>query len=143
MDKYDSLLLKNQLCFPTYAVANKILRKYQPLLEKLDLTYTQYIVMMVLWEKKEITVNELGERVYLDSGTLSPLLTKLIEKGFVEKRKVNDGRFRLLCLTQEGEGLRQRCLDIPAKIGSCLRLSSEEAQALYHLCYKTLGGLEG
>lgn len=136
----DPLLLQNQLCFPLYAAAKSLIRRYEPFLAPLGLTYTQYIVMMVLWEKKEITINDLGERVYLDSGTLSPLVNKLVAKGFVEKRKLDDGRFRLLCLTEEGAELRERCLDIPAKIGSCLCLNPGEAESLYRLCYKTLGG---
>ena len=87
MDKYDSLLLKNQLCFPTYAAANKITRRYQPLLEKLDLTYTQYIVMMVMWEKKKVNEKELCEALYLKTNTLTPLIKKLKEKGYVEISK--------------------------------------------------------
>ena len=139
--EFDPLLLQNQLCFPLYAAAKALVRRYEPLLTPLGLTYTQYLVMMVLWEKKEVTVNELGERVCLDSGTLSPLVNKLVAKGFLEKRKLNDGRYRLLCLTQKGAALRDQCLSIPGQIGSCLRLTPEEARALYNLCYKTLEGV--
>lgn len=136
----DPLLLQNQLCFPLYAASKALIQRYEPLLKPLGLTYTQYLVMMVLWEKKEITVNEVGEAVCLDSGTISPLIQKLIAKGFVEKQRQKDGRYRLLCLTPEGVALREKCLDIPHQIGSCLRLSPEEAAELYRLCYKTLEG---
>lgn len=141
-DSDDSLLLRNQLCFPLYAASKALVRRYEPLLKPLGLTYTQYIVMMVLWERKEITVNELGSQVCLDSGTLSPLVDKLVSKGFVEKIKLDDGRYRLLRLTPRGEDLKQQCATIPAQIGSCLHLTPEEAQCLYKLCYKTLEAME-
>ena len=138
--EYDPLLLQNQLCFPLYAASKALVRRYEPFLAPLGITYTQYLVLMVLWEKKEITVNDLGERVCLDSGTLSPLINKLVVKGLIEKRKLNDGRYRLLFLTEKGVALREKCLDIPGQIGSCLPLSPEEAQTMYALCYKLLQG---
>lgn len=141
MSEYDPLLLKNQLCFPLYAASKALTRRYEPLLEPLGLTYTQYIVMLAMWEKGQATVNEVGEMVLLDSGTLSPLLQKLEQKGYVEKSRGEDGRSRVLSLTPEGLALKEKAKDIPMKIGSCLNLSPEEAMALYKLCYKTLGAL--
>lgn len=134
----DPLLLRNQLCFPLYAASKALVRRYEPLLKPLGLTYTQYIVMMVMWEWGSLTVNDLGERVYLDSGTLSPLVSKLVSKGYIEKRKGEDGRSRVLSLTPEGIALREKALSIPGQIGSCLHLTEDEAKALYTLCYKTL-----
>lgn len=141
MSEYDPLLLKNQLCFPLYAASKALTRRYEPLLEPLGLTYTQYIVMLAMWEKGQATVNEVGEMVLLDSGTLSPLLQKLEQKGYVEKSRGEDGRSRVLSLTPEGLALKEKAKDIPMKIGSCLNLSPEEAMSLYKLCYKTLGAL--
>ena len=140
-DTCETLLLKNQLCFPLYATAKALVRKYEPFLEPLGLTYTQYIVMLVLWEKDHVTVNEVGEAVCLDSGTLSPLLKKLEAKGYLEKDKAKDSRFRILSLTPEGVALKEKAKEIPAKVGSCLGLSLQEAQQLYVLCYKALGNL--
>ena len=138
---FDPLKLENQLCFPLYAASKALIRRYEPLLEPLGLTYTQYIVMLVMWEKKSLTVNELGECVCLDSGTLSPLVKKLEERGYLCKSKAEDGRFRILTLTEEGEALKEKAKPIPAAIGSCLNLSPEEALTLYRLCYKTLQGV--
>lgn len=137
-DNRDPLALENQLCFPLYAASKALIRRYEPLLEPLGLTYTQYIVMLVMWEQKNATVNELGEKVCLDSGTLSPLLKKLIAKGYLEKTKGDDGRIRHISLTEEGQKLRDKAVDIPHKIGSCLNLEPQEALTLYRLCYKTL-----
>ena len=107
MDKYDSLLLKNQLCFPTYAVSNKILRRYQPLLNKIDLTYTQYIVMMVLWEKKTVNEKELCESLFLKTNTLAPLIRRLKEKGYINIHKDKLYKRNLvISLTDIGEKLK-------------------------------------
>lgn len=140
MDSCDPLLLQNQLCFPLYAASKALLARYEPLLAPLDLTYTQYIVMMALWEKREATVNEIGEMVCLDSGTLSPLINKLVGKGLVVKVPGEDKRFHYIRLTEEGLALKEKAKDIPGKIGSCLNLTPEEAVMLYRLCYKSLGG---
>lgn len=137
-ESFDPLKLENQLCFPLYAASKALIRRYEPLLSPLGLTYTQYVVMLVMWEKGEATVNELGEAVYLDSGTLSPLLAKLVSKGYLAKTKTKDGRFRVLSVTEEGKALKEKVKDIPFQIGSCLHLSQDEAMALYNLCYKTL-----
>ena len=140
--KYDSLKLENQLCFPLYACAKEIVRKYKPFLDELDLTYTQYLAMMVLWEKKELTVKELGNCLYLDSGTLTPVLKKLESKGYLKRmRSKEDERNLNVCITQQGELLREKALSVPGHIASCVKLEPKEAETLYHLLYKMLGGL--
>lgn len=139
MDKYDSLLLKNQLCFPTYAVSNKILRKYQPLLEKIDLTYTQYIVMMVMWEKKKVNEKELCEELRLKSNTLAPLIKRLKDKGYILINKdKEDKRNLVITLTQKGEALKEKAVDVPPSIAEEFNLSEEEAMFLYKILYKIL-----
>ncbi|MBQ7243795.1 MAG: MarR family transcriptional regulator [Bacilli bacterium] len=139
MNKYDSLLLKNQLCFPTYAVANKILRKYQPLLEELDLTYTQYIVMMVLWEKKRVNEKTLCETLRLKTNTLAPLLRRLKEKGYIAIAKdEQDKRNLTISLTKEGEDLQEKAVSVPPSIAEEFNLTEEEAALLYKLLYKIL-----
>lgn len=139
MDKYDSLLLKNQLCFPTYAVANKILRKYQPLLDNLNLTYTQYITMMVMWEKKTVNEKELCETLYLKTNTLAPLLQRLKEKGYISITKdKKDKRNLVISLTSEGEKLKEKAVDVPPSIAEEFNLSEEEAMFLYKILYKIL-----
>jgi DNA-binding MarR family transcriptional regulator len=139
MDKYDSLLLKNQLCFPTYAVANKILRKYQPLLDKLDLTYTQYIVMMVMWERKVVNEKELCEALYLKTNTLAPLLKRLKEKEYITIEKdQKDKRNLVISLTKKGEKLKEKAVDVPPSIAEEFNLSEEEAMFLYKILYKIL-----
>lgn len=139
MDKYDSLLLKNQLCFPTYAVANKIIRRYQPLLEKIDLTYTQYIVMMVMWEKKKVNEKELCGALFLKSNTLAPLLKKLKDKGFIEIAKDKlDKRNLVITLTSKGEALKEKAVEVPASIAKEFNLTEEEAIFFYKILYKIL-----
>ena len=139
MDKYDSLLLKNQLCFPTYAVANKITRKYQPLLEKIDLTYTQYIVMMVMWEKHEVNEKELCKALFLKTNTLAPLLKRLKEKGFININKdKEDKRNLVISLTNKGEKLKEKAIDVPPSIAKEFNLTEEEAIFLYKILYKIL-----
>ena len=139
MDKYDCLLLKNQLCFPTYAVSNKILRKYKPLLDKLDLTYTQYIVMMVMWEKGALNEKELCETLRLNTNTLAPLLKRLKEKGYISisKDKV-DKRNLVIKLTKDGESLKEKAVDVPPSIAQEYNLTEEEAAFLYKILYKIL-----
>lgn len=142
-EKYEALKLSNQLCFPLYACAKEVVRRYRPYLDELELTYTQYIAMMVLWEEHSITVKALGERLHLDSGTLSPLLKKLEEKGYVKRqRSTDDERNLLVSLTELGNELRERAVDIPAKVGACISLSGEEAAQLYVLLYKLLDTLK-
>ena len=140
---YDVLKLENQLCFPLYAAAKEVVGLYRPHLEPLGLTYTQYIAMMVLWEARELTLKELGGRLFLDSGTLTPVLKKLEEKGFIErKRSLEDERNLIISLTEEGEALRGAAVHVPASVGSCIPLEPEEAVQLYSLLYKLLGKLK-
>lgn len=142
-NKYDVLKLENQLCFPLYAVSKEIVRKYTPFLKDLDLTYTQYITMMVMWEYKELSVKELGRKLFLDSGTLTPLLKNLEKKGFVTReRSKTDERFLEVRITDEGMKLRERAVEIPTKIGSCIRLEEQEAVQLYTIIKKLLGQFE-
>ena len=139
---YDCLRLKNQLCFPLYACSKEIIRRYKPLLDKLDLTYTQYIAMMVLWEKERLHVGELGECLFLDSGTLTPLLKKLEQKGYITRcRSQEDERAVEICITPEGKALQDEALSVPAAMGSCVKLSEEEAAFLYQILYKILGSM--
>lgn len=140
--KYEGLKLENQICFPLYACSKEIVRKYKPFLDELDLTYTQYIVMLVLWEQKKLNVKELGERLYLDSGTLTPVLKKLEAKGYVDRnRSLKDERNLIVTITKKGEGLKDKAADIPARLGECIDLSQEDAQKLYELLYKMLDTL--
>ena len=135
----DTLKLENQLCFPLYACSKEVVKKYHPLLEKIDLTYTQYITMMVLWEQKDMNVKSLGEKLYLDSGTLTPLLKKLEKKGYIKRtRNTKDERNLIISITNKGEELKKVCEDIPKQIGECIPLSKEESITLYQLLYKLL-----
>ncbi len=139
MDKYEGLRLRNQLCFPLYSVSNLITRNYKPLLDKLDLTYTQYIAMMVLWEKGQINEKELGCALFLKSNTLTPLLQKLKAKGYVDIRKSDlDARNIVISLTPEGVALKERAVDVPYSIAKTLNLNEEEATYLYEILYKVL-----
>ena len=143
-DKYASLRLKNQLCFPLYAVSNLITRKYKPLLDKLDLTYTQYIVMMVLWEEKQVNEKFLCEALCLKTNTLTPLLKKLEEKGYVKKEKDKcDERNLVITLTEEGEKLQDKALGVPECISREFNLTQEEAAQLYRVLYKVLDQEKG
>ena len=139
-DKYDCLKITNQLCFPLYACSKEIVKRYKPYLDPIDLTYTQYITMMVVWEEKEITVKALGDKLFLDSGTLTPVLKKLEQKGYVKRsRSKDDERNLIITLTNEGLELKKQACLIPAKMGKCVKLSPEESEQLYKLLYKILG----
>ncbi|MBQ1328490.1 MAG: MarR family transcriptional regulator [Eubacterium sp.] len=143
MSKYDCLKIENQLCFPLYACAKEIVRKYRPFLSKYDLTYTQYIVMMVLWDEDKTNVTTLGERVYLDSGTLTPVLKKLESKGLIiRKRAFMDERNRVLELTEKGKALQDEVKNVPEEMRKCMALEKGEAETLYKLLYKILGNIE-
>ena len=138
-DKYAALRLKNQLCFPLYAVSNMITRKYKPLLDRLDLTYTQYIVMMVLWEEKQVNEKSLCEALCLKSNTVTPLLKKLEEKGYIKKEKDKaDERNLAITLTKSGEKLQDEALCVPETIAKEFHLTPDEATALYTVLYKML-----
>lgn len=139
MDKYDSLKLKNQLCFPIYLCSKEIIRKYTPLLNELNLTYTQYIVMMYFWKVEESNLKDLGKTLMLDSSTLTPLLKKLELKGYIERnRSFTDERNLVIKLTKEGINLRCKAIDIPSKIGKRINLSDSDIKTLYSLIYKVL-----
>lgn len=138
-EKYDALKLENQLCFPLYACSKEIVRKYKPFLDEIDLTYTQYIAMMVLWEHRVMNVKELGRYLFLDSGTLTPVLKKLQQKGYIERvRSEEDERVLVVSLTKQGEELREKAVEIPAKMGQCVPLTKAEADQLYELLHKML-----
>ncbi|MBQ7247153.1 MAG: MarR family transcriptional regulator [Lachnospiraceae bacterium] len=140
MDKYDVLKLDNQLCFPLYAASREVVKKYHPLLSRLDLTYTQYITMMVMWERREISAKEIGERLLLDSGTLTPVLRSLEKKGLITRKRADSDERVLLCtVTPAGMELREQAVGIPTELAGCVALSPEEARSLYHLLYKLLG----
>ncbi|AWW25746.1 MarR family winged helix-turn-helix transcriptional regulator [Acetobacterium carbinolicum] len=135
----EQLKLENQLCFPLYATAKEVVKRYKPYLEEIGLTYTQYIAMMVLWEHKTINVKTLGEYLYLDSGTLTPLLKRLESAGLIERnRDSNDERNVIIKLTPEGAKLKESASEIPEKIKQCLPITEEEAMTLYRLLYKIL-----
>lgn len=138
--KTDYLSLKNQLCFPLYASSREVIKVYKPYMDALDLTYTQYIAMILLWEHKVLTVKELGEHLFLDSGTLTPLLKKLEAKGLVTRaRSTKDERNLNVTITESGMAIREKALEIPWQVGQYNRLSQEESIALYKLLYKLLG----
>ncbi len=135
--EYEQLLLKNQLCFPMYACSRKIVGSYTPYLKPLGLTYTQYIVMMVMWEKESVNVGQLGEILYLDAGTLTPLLKRLENAGYVTRqRSKEDERITIISITPEGEALKEKCRDIPAKMTEGgTSLTEKDARELYRLLY--------
>ncbi|MBP5174794.1 MAG: MarR family transcriptional regulator [Treponema sp.] len=140
---YSCLRLDNQLCFPLYACSKEIIKRYKPFLDELDLTYTQYITMMVLWERKEMNVKELGEHLYLDSGTLTPLLKKLEAKGYITRQRMKtDERNVLIQITQAGEYLKEDAVHIPGEMSQCVDLEPQEAKVLYILLRKILKQLK-
>jgi len=142
-EQYDMLKLSNQLCFPLYAASREVVKRYRPYLDELNLTYTQYIAMMVFWECRKCSVKELGEKLFLDSGTLTPVLKSLEAKGFVRRyRSTLDERVLLVEITPEGEELRARAESVPGKVACCVKLTQEESGELYRLLYKVLGGME-
>ncbi len=141
---YDALRLENQLCFPLYACSKEIVRRYKPFLDDIDLTYTQYITMMVLWFTKKVNVKELGEKLLLDSGTLTPVLKKLESKGYLTReRSREDERTLIVSITKLGEELKEKASCIPKRMGACMGMSKEEMDTLYELLYKVLRNMEG
>ena len=147
-EKEDLLLLDKQLCFPLYACARKIVAAYHPFLKKSGLTYTQYVTMMVIWEKKEISVHDLGERLYLDSGTLTPVLKKLESFGYIERhRSTEDERVVIAILTEKGQDLKEQARQVPEQMGCHLAdrgvtFSPDEITALKGELYKILDALK-
>ena len=144
MNNDEALKLKNQLCFPIYLCSKEIIRKYTPILEKLDLTYTQYIVMLYFWEKETSNVKEIGKTLLLDSSTLTPLLKKLENKGYIKRQRSKiDERNLNVSITEEGKKLKSKALEVPEKMQKCINLSEEEAITLYKLIHKVLSNVEG
>jgi len=138
-DKYDCLKLDHQLCFPLYACAKEVVRRYKPFLDQLDLTYTQYIAMMVLWEKDKVSVKDLGHHLFLDSGTLTPLLKALEKKSYVTReRSKEDERSLLVSLTKEGRKLKERAVQVPTQMGECIPIDPEDAKELYRILHGML-----
>ena len=142
-EEYPQLKLDSQLCFPLYACARKVTNAYGPLLKPLGLTYTQYIVMLALWETGKEKVEELCSRLYLDCGTMTPMLKKMEESGLLTRcRCKDDERCVSICLTEKGWALREQVKDIPAQVGACITLPQEEAYELYRLLHKLLDNIE-
>lgn len=138
--KYDALKIENQLCFPLYACSREIIKQYKPFLDEINLTYTQYIAMMVLWEHKTMNVKSMGEILFLDSGTLTPVLKKLESKGFLTRqRSAADERNLVVAITDAGEALKEKAVTVPAAIAKCANIEPEEAVMLYRILYKMLG----
>ena len=139
MNNLDMLKLENQLCFPLYACAKEIVRRYTPLLEPLGLTYTQYIAMMVLWEHKNISVKDMGELLYLDSGTLTPMLKKMEKAGWItRKRDEKDERSVIISLSDSGIKLKEKAVEVPTKMIQCINLEQSDAMQLYNLLNKLI-----
>lgn len=137
--EFNPLALDNQLCFPLYAASKEVTRRYKPFLDPLGLTYTQYVTMMALWEKDGVSVKELGKRLYLDSATLTPLLKRLEAHGYImRQRSKEDERSVTISLTQEGRDLRDKALEVPKGIGSCIRMEPQDAMQLKALLGKLL-----
>ena len=138
-EKYECLKLSKQLCFPLYACSREMIKLYKPFLDELGLTYTQYITLMVLWEHKALTVKALGQELYLDSGTLTPLLKKLEEKGLVTRRRSDlDERNLIVTITELGESMRDRALHIPEEMTKCINLPREDIRELYRMLHQLL-----
>ena len=141
-EKYDCLRLDSQLCFPLYACSKEIIRRYKPFLDTLDLTYTQYITLMAMWEHGRMNVKELGQCLFLDSGTLTPVLKKLEAKGYLHRdRSRTDERNLIVTITEEGIRLRDRALTVPGKMACCIDLSEDEKKMLYSVLYKILNNI--
>lgn len=146
MDKLteETLKLDNQLCFSLYATAKEIIRRYKPLLDNFDITYTQYITLLVLWERDGLLVKSLGERLYLDSGTLTPLLRKLESKGYILKKKdTKDSRETAVYLTDKGRKLKEKIVEVPSSMGACVKLDFDDFVLLQKLLKKVRNGLTG
>lgn len=141
-NRYDCLKLENQICFPLYAASRAMTKRYTPLLKELDLTYTQYITMMVMWDKKRATVGEIGEKLFLDSGTLTPLLKTLEKKGYIARdRNKEDERVRVITLTEKGESLKDKAVSVPPSLAKEVSLTEDEAKMLYSSLYKIISDL--
>ena len=139
-EKYEALKLDNQLCFPLYTASRLVIQRYQPMLKDLDITYPQYLVLMVLWEKDEVNLSTIAEKLQLQSNTLAPLLKRLQQRGFLErKRSETDERNIVITLTEKGKKLKDQACDVPGLLAEQIPLSMEEAKELYRLLYKMIG----
>ena len=139
METYDVLKLENQLCFPLYAAAREVVKQYHPYLSELDLTYTQYIAMMVFWEERQINVKTLGKKLFLDSGTLTPVLKSLEGKGYITRNRSGaDERVLIAQVTQAGMALREKAINVPLRVGSCIPLDAKDAAELYRILHTLL-----
>ena len=140
---YPQLMLEGQVCFPLYAAARRVVNAYTPLLKPLGLTYTQYIVCLAMWEMGKATVGDLCRKLYLDCGTLTPLLKKMEESGWIARCRCKaDERVVYVSVTDSGWALREQVKDIPMKVGECITISREDAFQLYTLLYKLLNAME-
>ncbi|MBO6065811.1 MAG: MarR family transcriptional regulator [Lachnospiraceae bacterium] len=140
--RYDCIRLENQLCFPLYVCSKEIVRRYKPFLDEIGITYTQYIAMMVLWERESVTVSQLGECLYLDSGTLTPVLKTLEAKGLVSRRRSEtDERSVIVGITEAGKALKENAITIPARMGACVKLDPKDAAELYRILHKIIDGM--
>lgn len=138
-DYKEQLKLSNQLCFPLYAAARNIINIYTPVLKKLGITYTQYLVFLVLWEEDKIPVGDICQKLMLDSGTLSPLLKKMQKSGYIErKRSEKDDRVVVISLTEDGKDMMERAKNVPKEVGNCIKISPEKAKMLYEILYELL-----
>ncbi len=142
-DKYDCIRLENQICFPLYACAKEVVRQYRKPLERLGLTYTQYVVMMVLWEFGGMTEGELGRKVYLDSGTLAPLLKRMEKQGYITRiRPETNERKLFIELTAAGDALKDQAAEVPCEMEGCLKLAQDEQLLLKELLNKAIIRME-
>ena len=138
------LLFENQVCFPLYSAANAVVRAYRPLLKELDLTYLQYMVLMLLWQESKLNVKELGDRLRLDSGTLTPLLKRLEGKGLVARsRSQLDERVRIISITRQGAALKKKAQDIPTRLACTIGLSKAQGKQFKTMCEQLLAAIEG
>ena len=141
-NKFDALKLENQLCFPLYVCSKEIVKRYKPFLDEIGLTYTQYITMMAMWEHEELSVKELGELLFLDSGTLTPVLKTLEKKGFLlRKRSTKDERILLVTLTKNGKNLKDKAVEIPLKMQGCLSINEKDAKELYRILHSLMDNI--
>lgn len=142
-EKYEGLKLDNQICFPLYAASKEVIKKYRTYLDKLGLTYTQYITMMVLWEHKKVNVKDLGAELFLDSGTLTPLLKSLEQKGYIKReRDKGDERILNVTITESGEALKDQVVSLPKIVANSINLDKKEVLELYKILYKILMAVE-
>lgn len=136
---FDALKLDSQLCFPLYVCAKEIVKRYKPFLDEIGLTYTQYITMMAMWEHKALSVKELGKLLFLDSGTLTPVLKTLEKKGFLSRcRSAEDERILIVSLTEQGSALQARAVEVPYKMQGCVSLDRQDAAALYRILHSMM-----